>query len=304
MYKINEKDIRFLLSKDFTKTSFKFPNDYGWQTTKKHFANEDILLFENEIFAKEDIYFQPLTTYSFNNLSFRYIIKGNVKSRCLLSKEDLYSTENSTQIALLKDYKYSSWLKGHFKSFCVCVSEKFLNYYFSDLYKAKKTKILKNYATSFKSQLIIQEIINSPYNGKMNEMYLYGKIIELVFLEFFQINNKTDKQITFSQYDKNAIKKAKEILIENIKNPPTIAELSKLVCLNEFKLKRGFKIYHDMSPYQLVINHKMAIAKNLLRENIMNVNEISNHLGYKHPQSFTTAFKKYCGINPKTYSKK
>jgi AraC-like DNA-binding protein len=47
----------------------------------------------------------------------------------------------------------------------------------------------------------------------------------------------------------------------------------------------------------------MELAKTLLQEQQMNVNEIASHLGYSASSHFIASFKRKFGITPKQFSK-
>ena len=88
-----------------------------------------------------------------------------------------------------------------------------------------------------------------------------------------------------------------------MKNPPNLTELSKLVNLNEFKLKYGFKKLFNITPYNFLLEHKLFHAKNLLENGDMNVSEIAAIVGYKQLHGFSNAFVKRFGVRPKDLMK-
>lgn len=94
------------------------------------------------------------------------------------------------------------------------------------------------------------------------------------------------------------IEKALEILDGSIQNPPTIPQLSKLVGLNEFTLKQNFKRFTGTTIYGYVTRSRMHQALELLNQRGFNVKETAYTLGYKNPQHFTAAFKRFFGQTP------
>ncbi len=88
-----------------------------------------------------------------------------------------------------------------------------------------------------------------------------------------------------------------------MENPPSISELAKLVKLNEFKLKYGFKSFYNTTPYTLLFDYRMEKAKELLETSEYNINEISTIVGYKQSSNFTKAFCKKYGVLPKDIMK-
>ena len=135
-------------------------------------------------------------------------------------------------------------------------------------------------------------------------MYKESKVLEILCHEFSDIidmNNNivSSKKVIFDNFDIEALAQAKNILLNNMKNPPSIKELSKLVRLNEFKLKTGFKLKYNIAPYQLLAQHRMHTAKQLLENGDMNVSEVSEFVGYKFQNSFAIAFREFFGVRPK-----
>jgi len=86
-------------------------------------------------------------------------------------------------------------------------------------------------------------------------------------------------------------------------NPPSLEELAKQVGLNIKKLKTDFKEFYGVPVFTFLLNYKMELAKKLLQEQKLNVNEIAINLGYSTSSHFIAAFKRKYKITPKQYSK-
>ncbi|MFX4230518.1 helix-turn-helix domain-containing protein [Aliarcobacter butzleri] len=157
--------------------------------------------------------------------------------------------------------------------------------------------------TSIQSQFLLNDILNCSLVGELANIYKQGKIFELLSLEISKLQ-KNEDDIFLDDYDRSAILKAKEILLNNLQNPPSIVGLAKMVHLSEVKLKRGFKQIYKTSPYQLLVSHKMNLAKNMLESSEYNINEIALQVGYKFANNFTNAFYKEFKIRPKDILKK
>lgn len=157
--------------------------------------------------------------------------------------------------------------------------------------------------TSIQSQFLLNDILNCSLVGELANIYKQGKIFELLSLEISKLQ-KNEDDVFLDDYDRSAILKAKEILLNNLQNPPSIVGLAKMVHLSEVKLKRGFKQIYKTSPYQLLVSHKMNLAKNMLESGEYNINEIALQVGYKFANNFTNAFYKEFKIRPKDILKK
>ena len=153
---------------------------------------------------------------------------------------------------------------------------------------------------------VIYEIINCNRKGYIKKLYLEAKVIELFTLQleqFENINNAPD-QFSLQKNDLDKIHQAKDIIIENINEPCSLIHLAGKVGLNDFKLKKGFKEVYGTTIFDYLSETRMEKARLLLLEGKMNINEVSDAVGYKHSTHFTAAFKKKFGFLPKEIKRK
>ena len=97
------------------------------------------------------------------------------------------------------------------------------------------------------------------------------------------------------------IKKAKEIVINNMAEPPGLQELADTIGLTLKKLKTGFKQVYGDSVYSFLFDYKLEYARKLLDSGTYNVNEVGVLIGYSTSSHFISAFKKKFGTTPKKY---
>ena len=154
-------------------------------------------------------------------------------------------------------------------------------------------------------KLVLNQIISKRQNNALQPIFIKGKIYELMSYYFSNSEENTGEQCPYipNEDTLNKIKQAKQIILAEMKNPPSLAELAKEVGLNIKKLKTDFREYYGVPVYTYLLNYKMEIAKTLLQENQLNVNEIASYLGYSASTHFIVAFKKKFGITPKQFIK-
>ena len=131
-----------------------------------------------------------------------------------------------------------------------------------------------------------------------------AKIYELFSLIFKKTKEINLDQCPFLNNDENLkkIARAKDIILKDIKNPPSLIELSKMINLSLKNLKKGFKEIYGKPVFKYLFDFKMERAKQLLSNGNLNVNEVSYDLGYSSSSHFIAAFKKKYGITPRTYT--
>lgn len=171
---------------------------------------------------------------------------------------------------------------------------------FTDKVINKKNSILSPFwkTNSFKIQQVINEIIDCPYTNELQNLFLFSKSIELLVLQAELYEPQQQRPFIKTAQDKKKLIEAKELLTMRLDDPPNIIELSKLVGLNEYKLKKGFKELFGTTIYGYLHDYRMSLAKKLLLETNKSAKEIAFEAGYNSPQYFSNAFKKRFGQTP------
>ena len=167
---------------------------------------------------------------------------------------------------------------------------------------------------------IIQRLRSMSEVNELTPIYLESKILESIALLSKELNSSPenvftnqlnygkikigkDRYITLTASDAHAIQKAHDILTEEACNPPTIKALSKMVFLNEQKLKAGFSAKYHMSISQYTNSIRMTLAENLLSTTDLSIDEIAKQLGYNYSGNFVKMFKKTHGKTPLAFRK-
>lgn len=151
--------------------------------------------------------------------------------------------------------------------------------------------------------IVLQQIINAKVNSAIKDLYLKGKIYELLSLHFQKDDTSVGEYCPFLVDEQNVLKirKAKDIIIANMAEPPSLQELANEIGLNIKKLKEGFKQIYGDTVYSFLFDYKMEHARRLLESNQHNVNEVGLKVGYSTASHFIAAFKKKFGTTPKKY---
>lgn len=155
-------------------------------------------------------------------------------------------------------------------------------------------------------EAILWQILRCPFQGITKRMYLEGKALELIsWIAQEEIVIQTGRQSP-QPLEKDILDRlyyAKTLLLENLNHPLSSAELAKLVQLNEYTLKRGFKQLFNSSVFDYVRDHRLNRAKQLLETGQMGVTQVMKAVGYRDRHHFAKAFREKFKINPRSYLK-
>lgn len=164
----------------------------------------------------------------------------------------------------------------------------------------KHKKYYLDRALSPSEVLVLNQLFNDQ-NTALNTLYLKGKVYELLSLYFNKSQENQACPFLDDEENVEKIKNAKQIIIENISEPPTLQELADQIGLSLTKLKEGFKVIYGETVFNFLLDYKLEFARKMLLSKQHNVSEISLQIGYSTPSHFISAFKKKYGTTPKQY---
>lgn len=155
-------------------------------------------------------------------------------------------------------------------------------------------------------RIILQQLLHCPYGPSLAPLYREGKLLELLAVYLNEAMQQTDKNALASGlalHDVKCIRMVKKILDDAPGDSPSLTRLSRLVGLNEYKLKKGFKELFGTSIHAYLIQKRLELAKGLLEQDRLSVSGTAFQVGYGNVSHFTAAFRKKYGVNPGDYLK-
>ena len=168
----------------------------------------------------------------------------------------------------------------------------------------KDKKYYKDAPVSPSMAVVLNQIMNFSLTPSIKNLYFKAKAFELLSLYFNKAENPDLEQCPFLSDEENIkkIRRAKDIVIARMAEPPSLQELSDEIGLSLKKLKEGFKQIYGDSVYSFLFDYKMEYARKLLETGEYNVNEVGLKVGYSTASHFIAGFKKKFGTTPKKYT--
>lgn len=145
-------------------------------------------------------------------------------------------------------------------------------------------------------QQLISGMLAHKQTGPLANMIMQSQALELVGLHIDQVHQSPLIQ-AIPKTDAERLQALKTYLDHNFLQEHTLSELCRMFLLNEFKLKKGFKQLFGHPVFAHIRQLRMQHATQLLRSGDMSIEQVANLLGYEHPQHFSTAYKKFTGLN-------
>ena len=277
----------------------KIDNDILINTFSNLDKESHNILFSTDInFIQFHFCLEGKMTFRFNNGSYKFDLNEN-NSIILFNP----STNLPIDAVLEKKTKYLSLLIT-IKKFHGLFSELTDNISFLSQENSGKKYYKENVITP-QISTVLNQIMNEKLSENVKNLYLKGKIFELLGMYFNESNDMDIEQCPFLADEKNVvkIKMAKEIIIKRMTDPPSLKELSSEVDISLKNLKEGFKEIYGFTVYGFLLEYKMNIASKMLSTKNYNVNEVADQIGYSTSSHFINAFKNRFGTTPNKYLK-
>lgn len=154
-------------------------------------------------------------------------------------------------------------------------------------------------AVSSLAQLEVLRLLHhSPVSDGMMGEYLRSKVIELVLLSLdgWLVNNS--KKEAWNAADLEKLQAVKAYLDKEYLLPVSLEGLARKFLLNEFKLKKGFRMQFGITVFGHIHSLRMRHASLLLESGGLRVGEVAAIVGYTSDSSFIRSFRNFYGTPP------
>lgn len=160
----------------------------------------------------------------------------------------------------------------------------------------------------FKSDAREESILNkldicfTKEADQVNKLLLESYVLELLSINIERLlckDNRRDHLNQLSRKDIDRLIYAREVLLNRLESPPTLLELSRIIRMNDCKLKRSFKQYFGKTVYEFIREQRLEKAFTLLEQGDYNVSESAFAVGYTNVSHFSEAFQKKFGFSPR-----
>jgi AraC-like DNA-binding protein len=142
-------------------------------------------------------------------------------------------------------------------------------------------------------------LINSPHTGPLGLLYTEALTLELICHAVATLSSLTGAPTEeYSDRELRCLHAARATLMRQFAPAPTIGDLARSVGMSKSTLTKGFKAVFGETIFDFSLRCRMRHALTLMRDHGRSVEQAGEAIGYAHPTSFTTAFRRHFGMRP------
>ncbi len=151
---------------------------------------------------------------------------------------------------------------------------------------------------------LVQQILSDDHQGLPHTTFIEAKALEIFSLQLRRWEFEVSNQGNHSNHHSDDVAKviqARNLLVHNLKDAPTIPELAKRSAVNQQKLKQLFKCVFSKTINQYLREERLKTARHLLAADGMSIREVAAQVGYENPSYFARRFKEMFGVYPSDF---
>lgn len=299
-------------SERYSETQFNFKEPGLLSGTIRAISTPSMVLTELDIAAEKA--FQLIDSNAKEAAESVFILKGDAESHFPYLKAPLHFSKQNHSIQYSTDFAGNHIIhSGNFHALTITYDLSYLNALLQTNENGSLRELSKNmfrkenflaapYRSDWNGRIaeVIQLILQCNFHGLTRYILIESKMMELFVLQMEQLyalQSSREKE-KWSNTDRDKIFAVRDYIEHAYLKPLTLKELIYKFELNEFKLKKGFQYFFQTTVFGYVLHLRMQKAKDLLKEQRMNISEVAYFIGYNNTGSFSSEFKKRFGYSP------
>ena len=154
-------------------------------------------------------------------------------------------------------------------------------------------------------QGVARSLFTCDLEGPLRHLMMEGAVLQLLALQAAAVGAATPRRGPgLSVRERAAIDEARERLLSNMRDPPTLGALAAAVGLGEKRLNAGFREIYGGTLFEVLRNFRLDQARQALEEEPSSLKVIAHRVGYSHVSNFIHAYRARFGAPPRASMKR
>ena len=171
-----------------------------------------------------------------------------------------------------------------------------------DVLEGRSEPVALSRAMPMMARRAAQELMTPLYQGRAAELYQEAKTLELLAHQTDLLVDVPVLRRELSTRELIRVREARERLVANLQEPPSLTDLAASVGLTPKRLNLGFRQLFGMTVFHYLMEERLVMARRLLDEGLdMPLKQLAWSVGYNQVSNFITAFRRRFGVSPGIY---
>ena len=143
-------------------------------------------------------------------------------------------------------------------------------------------------------------MLQSPYEGTLSAIYLESCALALLAETGRIIVGERDKaaELSMTRREYSRVQEIREILEQNIVDPPTLSQLSRQIGINATTMSNQFRRVFGSTIFSFLRDRRLELARAMLLTESLPVSQVGYRVGFNNPAAFATAYRRRFGRPP------
>ena len=151
---------------------------------------------------------------------------------------------------------------------------------------------------------IMGDLLRPTYSGAMRRLYQQSKAMELLVHQFDMLGGHNAPG-ELEGRELARLREARERLVCDLRDPPSLDELAAAVGLSPKRLNAGFRSAFGTTVFDYLRDARLDSARELLDQGLqVPLKVLAWQVGYNQPTNFINAFRRRFGVPPGAYRRK
>jgi len=151
-----------------------------------------------------------------------------------------------------------------------------------------------------------ESLFGRGLTGPLRTLLQEGAVIQLLALQAAAAGDIKPgrNRRSFSKAERDAVCEARDRLLADMREPPTLGELASAVGLTEKRLNSGFRAQFGTTVFGALRDARLEHARLALETGEVSLKQVAFRVGYDHVNNFINAFAARYGVPPRQYCRR
>jgi AraC-like DNA-binding protein len=155
--------------------------------------------------------------------------------------------------------------------------------------------------TGTRLRRLAASLFNERLQGALRLVFMEGVALQILALQASAAGSRNRTTRDLSLRSRRAIEAARERLLADIADPPSIGALAHGAGLSERALNAGFRRLYGGTVYEVLRDERLSHARIALETGATSLKQLAHSVGYSHVSNFSAAFARRYGVPPLRY---